>query len=422
MTSQLRYARKTLLGPWMILAALGIEVTNFMLRGMPWRGEGLWSVDWFAISLFIIGPLAAGVAAIDAARLSRPGNLHLVVSVARRGRAYLWAAAWCAIPLSVLHLAVIGAAMIVGRVGHPSVSWWSLLGAALVQCAGIVWYVCLGSAVGRYTNTLVAGLVGGVGGFALSYLVGGAFDSKPTFQLLNLGSATITMVGKSFNAGYLSAQAVLLLGTGALLLTLRVQGRSGRRLPTGAAAVAAVLVVAAIAIAPTALPSQRYDSTPHAPTSCTGTAPQICLYPEHRRYAAAINNSIDTLAKAAQAHGYSRLVPARIIEESRSYHPSGPGVFALYLPAQVYEGGQFTVQDAATAMLTPSHCAFVQNPSVGGIDVDRFTANYFSLVTTWLHLAGVDDVMTPVPVRLLTPKQADTVLNDFAGCRLDASL
>ncbi|WP_433531083.1 hypothetical protein ACQPYA_02885 [Micromonospora sp. CA-263727] len=422
MTPRIRYALRTLLGPWLVVPAFGMEAAIFLTRGMPWRGEGLWTVDWFAISIFIIGPLCSGVAAIDAARLSRPGNIHLVVSVSRSGWAYLRAAAWCAIPLVCLHLLTIAVALIVGRVGHPSVSWWSLVAGALVQCLGIVWYVALGSAIGRFTGVLVAGLVGGVGAFILSYAIGGAFASEPTFQLLNLGSATITMIGKSFSAAYLASQAVLFITTAAIFMTLRVQPRSGLRVPSTGATVAAIAAVAAIGVAPVVLPGQRYDSTPHPPTACAGTRPEICLYPEHERYAALVSQPINALAQAAQANGYLRFMPERIIEESRSYRPSGPGVFALYLPTSVYEDGLFSLEDAASTLLNPTHCQFVQDPSVGGVDMEQFAFNYFSLLTTWLQLAGVEDVSAPTSTKHLSPQEASTILDSFANCRLDVRL
>lgn len=43
----LRYAVRTLIGPWVVLLATVLEVLNFFQRGMPWRGETLWTVDWF---------------------------------------------------------------------------------------------------------------------------------------------------------------------------------------------------------------------------------------------------------------------------------------------------------------------------------------------------------------------------------------
>ncbi|MFH8714775.1 transposase [Streptomyces zaomyceticus] len=43
----LRYAVRTLIGPWVVLLATVLEVLNFFQRGMPWRGETLWTVDRF---------------------------------------------------------------------------------------------------------------------------------------------------------------------------------------------------------------------------------------------------------------------------------------------------------------------------------------------------------------------------------------
>ncbi len=419
MRSRLRYAARTLLGPWVALPALGLEMASFVLRGMPWRGEGLWTVEWFAIPLFILGPVCAGVAAIDAARLSRPGNIHLAVSVARPGWAYLRAAAWCAVPLACLHLGTIAAGLVIGQASQPSVSWWSLIAGALVQCLGIVWYVALGSAIGRYTSTVLAGLVAGTGAFVINYLIGGALTGEQRFQLLNLGSTTITMVGLSLNTGYLAAQAAMLVSTAAIFLTLRVQPRSNIRTPTIGSAVLIAAVVAMVVATPMTLPAHRYVAAPKPPTQCVGSAPQICMYPEHRRYSAIVRRTINTLAEAARSHGYPEFVPARVVEESRTYHPSGPGIFPLYLPADVYEAGRLPLEEAASMILNPTHCPSLQSPDLGGVDMDQFGLNYFSLLKTWLHLVGIDDVGGPFEPKLLSPEEVGAILDDFAHCRLD---
>ncbi|MEY2442148.1 MAG: hypothetical protein QOJ46_1574 [bacterium] len=87
MSRPVRFAFKTLYGPWLVAPVIALETANFLQRGMPWRGEGMWTVEWFAIAMFLIGPLCAGVGAVDASRLTRPGNIHLVLSSrARVGR------------------------------------------------------------------------------------------------------------------------------------------------------------------------------------------------------------------------------------------------------------------------------------------------------------------------------------------------
>lgn len=422
MSSHVRYATRTLWGPWLAIPAIGIEITMFLQRGMPWRGESLWTVDWFGISLFILGPLAAGVAAIDAAKLSRPGNIHLVVSVLRRGRAYAWAAAWCALPLAAVHLIVIFTALMVGQAWHPSVSWLSLVAGAMVQALAIGGYTAIGSALGRFATPTVAGLIGAAGVFVLNYVIAGAFATKENFQLLKLGGATVTMIGKSFNTAYLGWQAFIFAVIMVVFVGLRVRPVSSVLLPTVPAIIAVVCVIVGVAVSPATLPAKRYDSVARPPTLCTQTTPEICMYNEHRRYVALVTQPINTLIDAARAKGYNALIPQRVVEASQGYTPAGDGVAALWLGTDVYERGQFTLQDAAGTLLTPLHCPQLHEPNPDGAVLEQYTQNYFALMSTWLKLAGVRDIPVPDSGAILTPQQVYTLMTAFDDCRLDVRL
>ncbi|MEU7277298.1 hypothetical protein AB0A69_00665 [Streptomyces sp. NPDC045431] len=136
MTLRLRYALKTLIGPWVVLPVIALEVVNLFQRGMPWRGEPLWTVDWFAISLFIVGPLLAGAAAVDAARLSKTGSIHLVLAVRHPHRPYLRAAAWCIVPVLAVHVLVIAVGLVISGL-HGTPQWAGLIGAVVVQCLAV---------------------------------------------------------------------------------------------------------------------------------------------------------------------------------------------------------------------------------------------------------------------------------------------
>ena len=419
MRGKLRYALRTLVGPWLVLPAVVMEIAAFFQRGMPWRGEGMWTVDWFGISLFILGPLAAGAAAVDAARLSRPGNVHLVVSVPRPARAYLRAAAWCAGPLVVLHLLTITAAFVIGEVTKPSISWLLILSSALIQCAAIVWYVALGSAVGRFANPLLAGIAAGVGAFLLYFPLAGAFNSEPRFGLLALGGATITMVGKTYDPGYLAGQAVMFAATSVLFLLLPLRIRSGYRVPEIKGIIGIALTIAMIVTAPRVLPPWRTpDDDPKPPTLCTESSPVVCIYWEHRRYADLFVPQLQELIRAAQANGYSALVPEKVIEASRSYEPSGPGVMLLWLPAEVYEEGRFPLEELAYFLISPSHCAAMREPSPN-VDYSAFDFRLYSVLATWLHLVGTQLERSPVEPELLDPAEVEQIMRDFDRCNLD---
>ena len=415
MTSRARFALSTLAGPWLLLPALGIEIATFLVRGMPWRGEGMWTVDWFAISLYLVGPLAAGAAAVDASRLSRPGNLHLVVGVPRSWRVYARAAAWSAIPLMVLHLVTIVVALLVGDVRQPGAGWLMMSVAAVVQCFAILWFVALGSAIGRFVNPLLAGLAGAAAGYVLNYLVSDALDGEPRFRLLALGAATVTLVGRGYNPGYLVGQLAVLGITSALFVVVAMRVRSGVRLPSAAGAVAAAISVVMIAFAPAVLPDDRRIADPRPPGHCLGEGPEICFYYEHRRYAELIEPRIRTLTDAALEKGYPAFVPERIMEVSHGYRPDPAEARPLWLPSQVYEEGRYTLEDAAYDLLLPAHCEFLNGPALTPEGYDEV---FFSLLGTWLEIAGAKLVDAPVEHRTLTPAEVSRALDGLAACEV----
>lgn len=413
--SRLEFALRTLVGPWLVLPALGLEAVIFAQRGMPWRGEGMWTVEWFGIALFILGPLCAGAAAVDAARLSRPGNIHLILSVSRRGQAFPRAALWCGIPVVTLHLLAITVGEVVGQVTRPSISWWAILLATAVQCLLLVWFVAIGSAIGRFTSPVLAGLIGGSAGFILGYLIGDA-SAGDRFQLLAVGAATVSRIGYAYHIAYLVGQVIILLGTAALLLLLPMRSRSGHRVPTpvGSGVVVAVLVMILVGIS--VLPSDRLVRDPQAPDYCVGTRPQVCLYYEHRRFAGLVNTQIQKISRAALAAGYPAYVPDKVIESSRTYFAGGPGIRPLMLHADAYEKGQVPIEAVMYELVAPSHCAQLHAPEPPS---ERFNERFFSLLATWQHLLGEDLQRAPVSYQLLTPDEVQTILDDFARCDLD---
>ncbi|MEU8003933.1 hypothetical protein AB0B66_22480 [Catellatospora sp. NPDC049111] len=423
MKAKLGYALHTLVGPWLLLPAIVLEVVAFLQRGMPWRGEGMWTADWFAVVLFILGPVSAGVAAVDAARLTRPGNIHLVLSVPRPERVYLRAALWTAVPLAAAHVATIAVALLVGEVRQPSAGWWAIMASASVQVLAIFWYVALGSALGRFASPLVAGLLGAVSSFVLNYTLSNAFDSDQQFRLLKFGGATITLLGRTYNLAYLGGQAILLSLTALLLVTVRLRARSGLRIPSAAGWAAACAAVGLLAFGPALFPNNRQVDVPVPPDVCVGDAPQICLFDEHRRHSGLVVPQVQQLMASAKEKGYHALVPQRVVEQSRTYIPSGPDVQRLWLPAEVYEQGQLPVELLVESLIAPWHCHELR-PGVDPMSVDldwqAYHSRYFSLFMTWMQIAGHRlDRPVPAEFRVLNPAEAQAMVEDFQRCELD---
>jgi hypothetical protein len=118
-----------------------------------------------------------------------------------------------------------------------------MLAGTAVQCLAIVWYVALGSAIGRFAAPLLAGLAGG--GFAATLLMGDAVSGH-AFRLLAFGSSTVSQLGLQYNAGYLAGQAAILSITAARCLLLPIRMRGSARVPNlmlqGTLAVAVVRI------------------------------------------------------------------------------------------------------------------------------------------------------------------------------------
>ncbi|MBB1261081.1 hypothetical protein [Streptomyces alkaliterrae] len=410
------FALRTLVGPWIAVPAAVLEVANFFQRGLPWRGEGLWTVDWFAIALFIIGPVCAGAAAVDASRLSRPGNIHLVLATPRPTLPYLRAAAWCAGPVVAVHLLAIVTGMIVGGVRQPSTGWGWLAAAALIQCAAIIWYVALGSAIGRFAPPAVAGIAAAGTGFATIYLLGegGGHDR---FELLALGGATVSRLGYVYNGGYLVAQLGVLVVTAASFLLIPLRHRSGFAVPTAAGSLLTAAALGVIAVAPFLLPASRLEASPAPPLRCSGTSPEVCLYSEHERFATSVNGKIKILVRAAVKGGYPELVPKRVEEISRTYRVTAPETAGIEVADDTYVSGRMSLEEVVTELVRPLHCSELYT---GEPPTDAYWEREMSLYATWLRLAGVKLDLNdfPVPVRILTPEQVAEIKSDYARCDL----
>lgn len=414
-----RYALRTLLGVWLAPALVVIEVLKFVQDGAPWRGDLVWTLGWFAGPLWIAGPVAAGVAAVDAARLTRVGNLHLVVAVPGRSRALAWAALWCAVPLVVVHVIAVVTALAVGRIAQPATGWGSITLAVAVQALAIVWCVAMGSAVGRFLPPALAGLAAAVVGlFAFSALGDEGTGFGGRFAWLEMGAGGAPRVGWLLNPAFSAVQAAFLAIMIIGLLGLSVRERSGRVVPTGAALATVGVLLAGAVAAPHApmLPGNLYLKDQAPPDQCSGEEPRVCTYPEHARLRADVVSKIDHLTRAATAAGYHELVPAEVHEHSRSYRPETYDPRGLRIPYEALNGSGLQWWDVAYELVDPNHC-----PQLEVGPPDEFWDDLRRLILTWLDLAVVpagDVFFDPATDRLFTQEQAAEVIDRFGRCEL----
>ena len=414
--SRFLFAVRTLIGPWVVVPLVVLEVLNLAQRGSPYLGEAMWTIEWLAISLFLTGPLIAGFAAVDASRLSGPGAVHLVVAGRRPRLVYVRAAVWCAGPAAVVHLLALVVALGLG--GFPSLGSAGprLLVGFVVQVAVVFWFAAVGSMVGRFVPVLVAGFFAAVVGLGLFY----RFSDGDGFLLLDLGSSTITRIGLEWNLRYLLWQLLIFVVGSVGLVSLRVWLRDGRpvmRLGGGAVLVVVIVVtLAAVSVGPT---ERTVLAAPVAPSYCDQGEPVICFYPEHKRHADRVIGPIRYLFAAATDAGYDAFVPQRVEQSSWSYRGVGsyPDVRLIWLPDSVYTGGEWPLYELIqNTLLAPAHC-----PQMSTGPSDLFWRRLEDLTNTWYDLLP-DDVtgvlLSYARTVRFTPRQVEGVLRSFADCEI----
>ncbi|WP_182050141.1 hypothetical protein [Changpingibacter yushuensis] len=408
------YAARTLAGPWVALAVIVLDVGVALLRGAPYLGEAVFTVRWMALAVWMISALVGAVAAVDSAHLAQPGRRHLSLATAGGRREFVWAALWAEVPAAVVHLLAILVLFGIGGAPHPFVGWFPVALAMAAQAASIMWFAALGSFVGRLTQPVVAGLLGAAGAYAASLIFTTVSSGGRGFHPLGDSGATISQVGLVWNTGFLWLQLTITLLTAGLLLLSRPRAAHGWLLPSPAI-VAAGFVVVILLGASMKVPGNQMVPTAEEPTHCAGTDPTICVYGEHERNAAPDIATVRQLVNSAREAGYDALVPAQVVEASRSRNPGDPDsrTTAFGPIEQDPDDVSILIQE----MLTPAWC-----PALSGNDAipDHYWTDMENIVYTWSGQLGDATIFTG-DEHTLSPEDISEILNRWAACDLGAT-
>jgi len=404
-----RYFLRYGLLAWSVAIQVGVETTVLLQRGAQWRGDLLWTLDWIPVAIVVVGPVVAGIAAIDMARHS-VGTAHLDRGGVNRTPATVLTLAY-GLGLGAAHLVVVGVALAVSLppVGDPLAPL-----AVLVQLLILVFFVTLGAAVGRFVGPVLAGVSAAGAAFVVTYL---ASSPGEQIALLAFGGATVPRIGYAYAPGFLLAQAAMLvLASVALLLVRPVDGRRLRRvsLRDGSVAGVAVLVVAAISFTG---PSERLRPVDAEATFCGAVqAIATCFYPQHERIAAPFKDQFWVLVSAARENGYDALLPERVVEASMTTLPQDddPSVAAFYVQPDHLQGIEPSLWEVASGIVQPVHCPQVQGEEPPS---DRYWADLNALTATWVDLAepGAGEQMGYFG-EPLSPQVASQLVAEFRSC------
>ena len=260
---------------WLCLVSVLCTYVAVMLtRGAPWRGDAIWTVDWLPIGFVLAGPLISGFVAMDTARLGI-GVRDLPLA---RGRNHDTAvAATYGLALTALHLLFTTGTLIVSR---PPIIGGGVLLAVLVQVMILLFFVALGSLIGRYAPPVLGGVGAALAAVAAVYLFSAP---RSPVGLLYAGAATTPRIGYAYDALWLTVQALALGVVIAATWAVR-PGRArswARVVVTGVVAVALAIGAGA---AVWAMPGDRLEANGAQPDACGALASiPWCYYPQHER-------------------------------------------------------------------------------------------------------------------------------------------
>lgn len=404
-----RYLLQYGLLPWALAVQVGVEIAVLFQRGGQWRGDLVWTIDWLPVSLIVVGPVIAGFAALDMARMS-VGTAHLFRNRLLRTPAAGIAAAYI-LCVSLVHLAVLTGALIASM---PPVGDLFAPLAVLVQLLILAFFVALGTAIGRFVAPILAGITAALAGFAAVYLVSSPGDNV---ALLEYGGATIPRVGYAYDPVFLIGQAVMLgLCCVALLLLRPVDGQRLRSLTRRDGLIAGAAVALAVVIS-FVVPTDRLRSVQAEPTYCGATQGiPTCFYPQHERIAEPFQDQFWILAGVARENGYDDLLPDRMVEASRTQLPQSddPMAGAFYVQPDHLQGFTPSLWEIASGIVQPVHCPQVQGEEAPS---EQYWEDLNALTATWVELAepGISEEMGYFG-EPLSPDEASAMVNGFRTC------
>ncbi len=382
-----------------------------------WRGDVVWTIDWISVSFVAVGPLVAGFAAIDTARLS-VGSEYLAGQRFWRTPGFAVGLSY-AIGIGAVHLLVLAGAL--GISFYPSfrlgAGWvWdpSTIVAILAQLSMIAFFAALGSLMGRFLRPVLGGISAALASFACVYAFGTPGGSM---SLLDSGVATVPRVGYAYSATFLTIQVLFLLAVTIALHAIRPAGAVGSSRPRGGDAAIAGLVVAAVTVGTSFAPVERLEPVAAQPDYCASViGVPTCYYRQHARVSKAFQDVLWTAFGAAQDSGYGALVPARVAEASRTILPAAvdPGVGTVFISSDHLSGLRPTTWEVVQGLVEPVHCPQVRGelpPS------ERYWSDLLALTATWVDLVepgqGEANGFVGDP---LSPTAAAALLDEFRTC------
>jgi hypothetical protein len=315
-----------------------------------WVGSWKAALDTATGSLVIVGPVAAGWAALTYAGLHARRMPDFAASVIRGRRAWLspLILIWLVGCFTVVGASAVatGLAQSLGSRAEPSQFW--ILGEAIaVLAAQVAIGALIGSiVVGPWAAPIATSAVFALGPLSVSGFVPGIFDT---------GSAAGSLVGNTWSVRVLALQSLTAMGLAVAVGCLLVkQVTPVRAWVSGGIAVAVATVTA---IAWSVLDSGGYERYAYESSEpewvCRGQSPQVCLSAETPRPLAAIATEMSRQAQALIDAGVR--LPETFDQSVPGSRPRpGHGVIELPGTGELQTG--VAAESIAGSLAMPAYC------------------------------------------------------------------
>lgn len=274
--------------PLVLLIAMG----NLLLRPHDPLAEVLWTAFSYHFATIFLGPIVAGLAALDGVHLSR--SREFICTGVRAPR--LLFVIWGQIAASLLVSYVAGMAAVIGlAISNGATTPDARVIATLIPAAALLTLAsAVGLSMGWVSGSWLSAPLATLGFFMILVLGYTVADS-----LVRVGGATASMVSIRPRSEVELAQTVLYLGAASLALTLaspyaKTRAWAWMGLSGTAVAMSILFLVPRIgSVLETVVP----------PTTCNEHVITICLTPEYERYRDELAESLDPLISALRRAG-----------------------------------------------------------------------------------------------------------------------
>lgn len=287
-------------------AYLLVIALHVLLRPMHWTHEWFWGIYQYGFVTVLLGPVVAGVGAVDGRRVASQRWPLLTSSRVLRGLLAWWAAVLGPVVLAFA-AGLLGVLVVVKAAGTPGAPTLAHLAAAGPPVCLLALQGAIGFALGYWTRSWLAAPAVTIATFLLVLFL---YVNGPD-QFVIVGGATGSLVGLEPRLSLVAVQCLFFLASAVLALVLASSRHLFNRLD-----VYKLGSVACVSIVATGLllhaGGRRFHETGGREDVCVGSAPAVCVAPGYARSAVGLQPRLRRYVDLL--HAVPVVTPSRFVQ------------------------------------------------------------------------------------------------------------